>query len=125
MFKRLKTFLFYSALIVYMVFADPKYTTIIADAVAAPPEAYDTNLGDWYKSLTQPNGVSCCDISDCRRIEYRINKDGYEVRVEDRWWPVPQDRVLNVSNPTGNAVLCYRTTVDDLIIYCFVPDGGV
>jgi hypothetical protein len=46
--------------------------------------------------------------------------DGYEVRVDEEWIKVPDDRVLkNQPNPVGRAVVC-RSPVNGSIL-CFVP----
>lgn len=79
-------------------------------------------IGDWYKSLKVPGtGVSCCDISDCRRLPddmWRVNEGRFEVLLPFGWVAVPENRVLaRPDNPTGRPVLCASPT----IVHCFVP----
>ena len=97
-----------------------------ARAHSAPPDHADPALAPWFHSLKQPNGIGCCDVSDCRIIEedrWRYNDEGYEVLVDDKWIAIPKDRVLHKANPTGGAVLCMESTYK--IIYCFVPGMGI
>ena len=88
---------------------------------AEPPADADPALRPWFESLKQPGtGVSCCSISDCRPVQYRLVPEGYEALVGSLWVHVPDDRVLrNQKNPLGRAVLC-RSPASGRI-YCFVP----
>ena len=49
-------------------------------AHAAPPPGVNPNspLGRWVRSLTDPLGVSCCSIADCRPVDVQLvrNPDG-------------------------------------------------
>jgi hypothetical protein len=55
-------------------------------AVAAPPDSPDPALAPWFESLKQPGtGASCCSIADCRTVEFRQDRDGYEVFIDGRW----------------------------------------
>src|SRR5258708_31145040 len=91
-------------------------------ALAAPPDNRDPALGPWFESLKQPgSGAPCCSIADCRTTEFRQDRDGYEVLIDERWrlsapfWlPVPKSRIIDKSyNPTGAAVVC------------FTPESGI
>jgi len=88
-------------------------------ARAAPPPDADPALAPWFQSLQRPDvGGSCCSIADCRRVQSRLGKTGYEVLLDDRWVLVPGKRVVQGrENPTGEAVVCARGHV----IICFVP----
>jgi len=88
---------------------------------AEPPADADPALRPWFESLKQPGtGVSCCSISDCRPVQYRLAPDGYEALVGSMWVHVPDDRVLRrQQNPLGRAVLC-RSPASGTI-FCFVP----
>jgi hypothetical protein len=89
--------------------------------VAEPPADADPALRPWFESLKQPGtGVSCCSISDCRPVQYRLANDGYEALIDSGWIHVPEDRVLrHQPNPLGRAVLC-RSPASGTI-FCFVP----
>lgn len=90
----------------------------VPTALAAPPEGADPTLAPWYQSLRDPQtGGGCCSIADCRPVEYRIDGDRYEVLWEEKWRPVPPEKVLQqTDNPTGRAVAC---VYQDKIL-CFV-----
>ena len=87
----------------------------------ASPVAQDRHA--WFKSLTQPDtGVSCCDISDCRRTEADWRNGQWWAKVEGAWTPIPHNKELDRQSIDGDAYVCAgmkRT------IFCFVkPDMG-
>jgi hypothetical protein len=95
-------------------------------AVAAPPDRPDPALVPWFESLKQPGtGASCCSIADCRTVESRQDRDGYEVLIDGRWkmsvpfWlRVPPNRIINrIDNPTNRGVVCFTPEAG---ILCFV-----
>lgn len=113
---------------------------------AAPPLGQPVNpeMHDWYQSLKDPNGVSCCNEADCRSIEeYNQDKEGHwhvliprDVftdtewnkaawknnfgDVEGIWETIPDSKVIfKLTNPTGKAQLCFQ--VYNNYIYCFLP----
>src|SRR5450755_1762774 len=95
-------------------------------AVAAPPDSPDPALAPWFESLKQPGtGASCCSIADCRTVEFRQDRDGYEVLIDGRWkmsipfWlRVPPKRIIDRSdNPTNHGVVCFTPEAG---ILCFV-----
>jgi hypothetical protein len=91
-------------------------------ALGAPPDGADPDspIGQWFKSLRQPDtGLICCSIADCRPIEYRIAVDHYEVAIDGRWVSVPPEKVVHRENPTGHAILCRGPASS--VIFCFVP----
>jgi len=60
--------------------------TLSQAAVAAPPDSPDPALAPWFESLKQPGtGAPCCSIADCRTVEFRQDRDGYEVFIDGRW----------------------------------------
>ena len=71
---------------------------------AEPPADADPALRPWFESLKQPGtGVSCCSISDCRPVQYRLVPEGYEALVGSLWVHVPDDRVPAQSEEPGGA----------------------
>lgn len=80
-------------------------------------------VSDWFHSLSRiEDGVriSCCDVADCKRTEYRIRGDGYLVPNPEtgEWTPVPPEVVIVRSdNPTGSAIACWFAGK----LRCFVP----
>ena len=102
-----------------------------ATVLAAPPEGLtlDPEISAWFKSVRNPKlkafGGVCCDQSDGRVLrddEWRAGSEGYEVRLEGEWRPVPAEAVLDrIDNPTGGAVVfVYRGE-----ILCFVRPNEV
>ena len=87
--------------------------------ISAPPENADPRLAPLFNSLRQPGtGVSCCSVSDCRPVDYRVSGAGYEVWIDDSWRQVPADKILQGrDNPIGRAVVCYTPALG---IMCFV-----
>jgi len=100
-----------------------------APAEARPPAHFDPQLHQWFESLKQPGtAMGCCSESDCHILadsEWRETKDGYEIRVRDRWVVVPPENILDHQpNPTGNVVACYNAVNSDqgllVHVFCFV-----
>jgi hypothetical protein len=129
-----------SAVLVHLALYTGTLIACLTYALAAPPAdvAPNSTLSEWFKSLRQPGtSVSCCSISDCRRVDFRIVTDGgYEVMVEGEWYRVPDRFVLQQKgNQAGKAVACYTTVfgygtltgavygADRIEILCFVPES--
>jgi hypothetical protein len=94
-------------------------------------------LNAWYLSLRNSKGTICCNMVDCHRTEAEMRQDGkwwarlgraiydpHHPTVPSDWeltdWvQIPDDVVLkNVSNPTGEAVICH--SLDGTVLFCFV-----
>jgi hypothetical protein len=98
-------------------------------ATAAPPEGDEIRLykpyEQWFKSLWNPAFAgACCDLSDCRYVNYTANDGGYVIEINGQSIPVPGYAVINKQdNPTGRGVACYKATDDSNYPYeimCFV-----
>jgi hypothetical protein len=107
---------------------------LITTARAAPPpgQSFDPEMKEWYSGLRQPQtNIGCCSISDCRPYESRITKDHYEIKVNRRWFAVPNEVVLHRENKAGQPIACLRTqwnqdyaempSTYEPDILCFVP----
>lgn len=95
-------------------------------AYGRPPPDADLRMAPWFQSLRNPvTGLSCCGQSDGHVLsdsQWRIGRDGYEIRVRGRWEPVPPEAILNgVDNPTGGVVAFFPP--DGNPIYCFVREA--
>jgi hypothetical protein len=96
-------------------------------ASAQPPPGADPNseLGKWFKSLKSNNGLPCCDVSDCRRVQARLTDGYYEALIDEHWARVPDDKIRHIENPTGQYVACYAyydgTRDPPPHFFCFVP----
>ncbi len=84
-------------------------------AKADPPPNADPVLAPWFQAQRVPGtAVSCCDVSDGRPVEYRMQGDRYEVYLtkesfpwidEEGWKPVdPRSVLIGQDNPTGRAI---------------------
>jgi len=97
---------------------------IIARLFFWPSPAFPTEQGwrhnperaAWFKSLKRPsNGLSCCDVSDCRATEAEW-RDGQWWAVVPRlrgpkWEPVPPRVVLPTKSIDERAYLCSEADV--------------
>jgi hypothetical protein len=92
---------------------------LVTPVRAAPPPDADPALAPWFQSLRQPStGLLCCSVADCRPVDYRSTPGGYEVWIENKWLPVPPEKVLQrADNPVGRAVVCWTKLAG---IMCFV-----
>src|SRR5271168_2433349 len=83
-----------------LIFGDP------ASLRAAPPPNANPELSPWFKSLHQPQtNLSCCDLSDCRTVRYRIVDGHFQAFIGSEfarwqnppyaWVDVPEESVLH------------------------------
>ena len=99
---------------------------------AEPPEGADMSLVPWFKSLRQPRtDQSCCDMADCRRVQYRTAGDHFQAFIGDEfprwtnaphaWVDVPNANVLHRrDNPTGEGIACWFQGQ----VVCFIEGNG-
>jgi hypothetical protein len=99
---------------------------------AAFASAHEANepYADWFTSLKQPSGISCCGGSDhdCRNVEATPIDDGWQVWADwknlahpsgdRRLISIPRTAAQFRENPTGQPVLC-SGPFDQF--FCFVP----
>jgi len=101
-------------------------------APAEAPEGADPALAPWFRSLRHPGThQSCCDMSDCRMVQYRTAGDHYQAFIGNEfprwsnapyaWVDVPNENVLHrMDNPTGQAVACWFQGH----VLCFIEGNG-
>jgi hypothetical protein len=88
-------------------------------------ESVSPEVRAWFKSVTAPNGMPCCDISDGHRTDYDMREGAYWVPIEGEWMRVPDRAVIrDAGNPVGDAVVWYVRRHDAIVISCFVPGSG-
>jgi hypothetical protein len=98
--------------------------TISASAEPPPGVNPNSDLAKWFKSLKDSQGIPCCDISDCRRVEARLADGYYEALINQIWARVPEETIRKVENPTGQYIACYSYydySQQYPHIFCFVP----
>jgi hypothetical protein len=102
---------------------------LFSAALAFDNGQYDSVSPDiraWFKSVTAPNGVPCCDIADGHRTDYDFREGAYWVPIEGQWMAVPEHAIIrNHGNPVGEAVVWYVHHRGIIIISCFVPADAV
>jgi hypothetical protein len=91
---------------------------------------------DVIRSMRAPGGELCCDMSDCREVDYRIKRGGdgrehYEalIRREDfvyapfdyAWLEVPDSRVIRPEKRLPITVACWTRHGIDNGFWCFSP----
>ena len=108
-------------------------TTALPAQAAPPPVGSDdwnvmAPFKEWVTSQHDGLGRWCCDISDGRPVDARIDGDHWVVHVtpkhfpgeKDRWMTVPDEKVTRNANPTGEPILwLYQGRVQ-----CFAPPDG-
>ena len=87
--------------------------------------AHDGLHDKWFESLKQPNGYSCCNLTDCRATEAEIRNGHWWARewYTSTWLEVPDKVVIyDKGNPVGLPVLCAIPNYDGgYNVLCFVP----
>lgn len=107
--------------------------SIMAAGTALAHDHDHPELTGWYKSLVNSNGSPCCDGSDALRIEdpdwQSVCDDKgchYQVRLDGRWWDVPEYAVVKGPNKSGKALVWpirygFPDKPADYVIRCFMP----
>lgn len=81
-------------------------------------------LKSWFMSLHNSQGTPCCDGEDAVHVEdadWSTSCEGgtchYKVKLEDRWYDVPESAVVFGANKSGTALVWP-------IRYGFPPESG-
>lgn len=92
---------------------------VVAATVTSIAKAEDRH--GWFQSLTMPGtGISCCDISDCRRADADWRNGQWWATVNGQWTPIPPNKELTKRSIDGDAYVCASP---NRTVYCFVkPD---
>jgi hypothetical protein len=102
-------------------------SAILIGAAVIPGVSMAQDRAAWFKSLKQPTtGLSCCDISDCKRTEANWEKGSWWAVVRGLKRQIPDEKV--VKSPIsldGEAYVCASENPylkpEMTTIYCFVP----
>jgi hypothetical protein len=108
-----------------------------AGRIAAPDNAAardldgrfaNSPLHGWFESLHSSKGPCCSDadgtaLSD---VDWEARDGHYRVRIEDKWWDVPDDAVIREPNRAGRTMVwpIYFRGYDSPLrveIRCFMP----
>ena len=83
---------------------------------------------NFYLHLKQPGtNMSCCNNSDCRPADHRVQADGtIQFKVAGRWLTVPADRTMEVLTPDEAGHWCgVRESTPTPHTYCAIlPRAG-
>ena len=84
-------------------------------------------LKGWFESLHSGKGPCCSDadgtaLSD---VDWETRDGRYRVRIEGRWWDVPEEAVIKVPNRSGHTMVwpVYYRELDNLLsveVRCFI-----
>lgn len=87
---------------------------------------------NWFRSVRNKQGVSCCDISDGHPTEMERREDGIyipdPIHVGGPWLLVPKEAMTTPGgNPVGVATVWYviqnSQTGSEIHVRCFVPES--
>jgi hypothetical protein len=92
----------------------------------------DSPLKSWFESLHSGKGPCCSDadgtaLSD---VDWQAKDGHYLVRIEGRWWDVPDEAVIDEPNRAGRTMVwpVYYRAVSTLVrveIRCFIPGSMI
>lgn len=94
-------------------------------------------LKSWFMGLHSQQGTPCCDGEDAVHIEdadwdttCEADKCHYRVRLEGKWYVVPEQAVVTAPNRSGTALVWpirygYPAGSSDYVIRCFMPGTGM
>lgn len=98
---------------------------LVTLAFSHPVHGHDHGQDDqWFQSLTNQMGGSCCDGSDFVRVEdpdWGIDGNDYWVKIDGEKHIVPKERLVIVPNKVGYAVVWPYHMDGKRIPRCFMP----
>jgi hypothetical protein len=101
------------------------YSCVIprADAFDSSKWGHDAAISEWFLSLKNSRGESCCDYADGVRLEApewrELEDNSFEVFARGKWNKIPPNRVLKGTNRVGYAILWWPRAWDNPT--CFLP----
>src|SRR5947207_3668881 len=81
----------------------------------------------WVEGLTDSQGRGCCATADGFRpeeVEWDTAENSYRVRIDGKWFVVPDAAVIKEPNRIGYAIVWYYVDTGRLYIRCFLPGSG-
>jgi hypothetical protein len=85
-------------------------------------------LKGWFEHLWSRNGL-CCAFADgvgVQDVDWDTQEGHYRVRIQGKWFVVPDDSVVTEPNRFGPAVVWpYQERDGTTRIRCFIPGAGV
>ena len=106
-------------------------TVMVAWFVVAFISTANTHDGmndDWFKSLRNGMGGSCCDGADFVRVEdpdWDVEGGRYRVKLSGVWHVVPPQNVVKATNIVGYAIVWPVMNGDGKqSVRCFMPGAA-
>src|SRR5580700_11178651 len=94
-----------------------------AHAFDSPKWGHDAATSEWFRSLKNSRGESCCDYDDGVRLEdpewRELEDHSFEVFSRGKWNKIPPNKVLKGTNKVGYAILWWPKAWDNPT--CFLP----
>jgi hypothetical protein len=94
-----------------------------AQAFDSSKWGHDAATSEWFSSLKNSRGESCCDYADGVRLEApewrELEDHSFEVFAREKWNKIPPNRVLKGTNRVGYAILWWPRAYDNPT--CFLP----
>jgi hypothetical protein len=85
-------------------------------------------LKEWFEHLWSRNGL-CCAFADgvsVQDVDWDSQQGHYRVRIQGKWFVVPDDSVVTEPNRFGPAIVWpYQERDGTTRIRCFIPGAGV
>ncbi len=80
-------------------------------------------LKSWFDSLKSGKGPCCSDAdgSAVSDVDWESKDGSYRVRIDGRWYDVPQDAVITVPNLVGRTMVWPLLGIGGISIRCFMP----
>src|SRR3954471_4057637 len=80
--------------------------------------------GDWFESLRNGSGMSCCSNADGTAVtdaDWETKDGHYRVRLNNQWMAVTDKAVLPGPNKDGRTIVWPRPGPMGIEIICFIP----
>lgn len=112
---------------------------ILSIFLISPTQAHDyahPELKSWFMGLHNQQGMPCCDGEDAAHVEdadwdtqCANDECHYRVRLEGKWYVVPDTSVVTGPNKSGTALVWairygYPAGNSDYQVRCFMPGSG-
>jgi hypothetical protein len=113
-----------SVAIATMLMADGYYGARAEDKGQWNAYHLSNDQKDWFKTVRDSLGNTCCDGADGYPVDYEMRGNKYWVHFRGRWMEVEERAVKRQPNPIGEGVAWFYFLNGDLTVRCFVPGPG-
>lgn len=104
------------------------WLTCLFPFASAAHDSHRPDLDQWFNGLKSNYGI-CCSFVDGTAVldaDWESSNGHYRVRIDGKWYDVPDLAVLDVPNRYGPAIVWrYKDNpTADWKIRCFIPGAG-